>query len=252
MDKQLAQYLERMNYRGDTAPSLATLRALQRSHLASIPYENLDVLHGVPLRFETDALFEKIVTRRRGGVCYELNFLLGDMLRRMGFDLEFLSGMVAGGSGGDFSHALLLIHLPQGDYIVDVGFAKGYLTPFRLYETAWQSDGRDFYRLRAEGGWYLLEQRLPEGGAMEVYRFTLAPRRREEYRAMCDSLCASPKCKFTFMLVCSLETPEGRLVLQDRFCRLESYGGMRQTRPMSGREEIDRLLHDLYGLNERR
>lgn len=252
MDKLLSGYLERMAYIGDTTPNLDTLRALQRRHLEVIPYENLDILHRIPLKFGTDELWEKIVTRRRGGVCYELNFLFGDMLRLMGFQLDFLSGIVAGGSGGDFSHALLLVHLPEGDYIADVGYARGYLTPFKLHETSWQSDSRALYRLRQEQEWYLLERQDSQKGPVEEYRFTLTPRQREEYREMCDFLCQSPKCKFTYMLVCSLELEQGRLTLRDEFTMMERADAEPEIRPVDSREETDRLLWELFGLKERR
>ena len=251
MDKLLDGFLERIEYRGSTDVSLDTLSAIQRQHLAVVPYENLDMLHRIPLAFETERLWDKIVARKRGGVCYELNFLLGDMLRRMGFNLDFLSGIVAGGAGGDFAHALLLVHLPEGDYITDVGFSRGYLAPLRL-SAGWQNDGRFDYRLRQEGDWYLLERRHSEKGPVEEYRFTLTPRQREEYREMCDYLCGAPNCKFTYMLVCSRELPEGRLTLRDDFLMMEPIGGEAYTTPVEDRAETDRLLREKFGLEANR
>ena len=145
----VSEYLARIGYQGAVEVGLPALRGIQRSHLRQVPYENLDLLHRVPLSFDTQRLWDKIVAERRGGVCYELNFLLGDMLRKLGFRVDFLSGIVAGGAGGDFAHALLLVHLPEGDYISDVGFSRGYLMPLRLCGE-WQNDGRWDYRLRRE------------------------------------------------------------------------------------------------------
>lgn len=250
MDAMLRGYLGRMEYGGSTQVCLDTLRALQRQHLKKIPYENLDMLHKIPLKFDIDSLYEKIVIRRQGGVCYELNFLFEEMLRRMGFSVELLSGKVAGGSGGDFSHALLLVHLPEGKYIADVGFARGYLTPLQLTE-GWQTDGRFDYRLRKEGHWEILERRKPGGEITEEYRFTLTPRRREEYREMCDFLCGSPDCKFTYMLVCCLELPEGRLTLRDDFLLMEYHSGKNDSIPVDSPEERNRLLRERFGLRER-
>lgn len=245
------RYLERIGFEGKVSVDLATLQKIQRKQLEMVPYENLDLLHRIPLSFETERLFDKLVTRRRGGVCYEQNFLMGDMLRRMGFTLDFLSGIVAGGAGGDFAHALLLVHLPEGDYIADAGFARGYLTPLRL-SAAWQNDGRFRYRLIPEGEWYRLEREDWEIGPVEEYRFTLTPRRREEYREMCDFLCTSPKCKFTYMLVCSREVARGRLTLRDEFLMMEPIGESAYTEPVKSREETNRILWEKFGLNEER
>ena len=66
-------YLERIRYNGPMEPTREALFALQRAHLYAVPYENLDILAGKPLSLSEDALFDKIVTRKRGGYCFELN-----------------------------------------------------------------------------------------------------------------------------------------------------------------------------------
>src|SRR5690606_35043291 len=71
MDQQQAdEYLERIGASRDTP--LAELQAL---HLEHVPFENLDIHLGVPITLDRDALFHKVVRRRRGGFCYELNGL---------------------------------------------------------------------------------------------------------------------------------------------------------------------------------
>ena len=250
MDSMLRAYLERLRLAEVPQDGLELLRAVQRQSLAEIPYENLDILQGVPLRFGTDELAEKLLERRRGGVCYELNFRMEEVLRRLGLDTALLSGIVAGGAGGDFAHALVLAQLPQGRYIADAGFGRGYLRPLRLDEEDWQWDGRFRYRLRREGDWYLLEREKSDGTVTEEYRFTDTPRRREEYREMCDFLCASPQCKFTYMLVCSRELPEGRLTLRDDFLLMERPGQSPEAKPVT-EEERDRLLWERFRLPPR-
>ena len=82
MNLQLGAYLDRIGYDGALAPDLATLTALHRHHLLAIPYENLDVQLGRELTLDIDAIYEKIVRRRRGGWCYEgLMMLRGRSLK---------------------------------------------------------------------------------------------------------------------------------------------------------------------------
>ena len=76
----LDAYLARIGLRGPCEPTLETLVALHRAHMLSVPFENLDIHLGRPLVLDPAANFEKIVTRRRGGWCYEQNGLFGWVL----------------------------------------------------------------------------------------------------------------------------------------------------------------------------
>src|SRR6185503_6394389 len=90
----LQAYLDRIGFAGEARPDLATLTALHRAHLLAIPYENLDVQFGTPVTIEPAAAFEKIVTRGRGGWCYEMNGLFGAALDEIGFQVTRLAGGV--------------------------------------------------------------------------------------------------------------------------------------------------------------
>lgn len=232
-------YLDRIGYRGALAPTAATLRELHRAHLLAVPFENLDIPLGRPIVLDQDALFDKIVTRRRGGFCYELNGLFAALLRELGFGVTMLSAGVAradGGFGPDFDHLTLLVQ-GQGDrgqataaaapptptsqapapdrWLADVGFGDSFREPLRLVEDLEQpQDGRS-YRIDRDGESLTLMQR--DGAGWEPqYRFTLQPRQHAEYAAMCSYHQTSPDSSFTRKRVCSLATPDGRVTLSDR------------------------------------
>ena len=121
-------YLKRINYRGPLAPTAETLRRLQVAHLLSVPFENLSIHTGEPIVLDDDALFEKIVVRRRGGFCYELNGLFAALLRALGFHVEMLSAGVvsqAGEFGPEFDHMTLLVSLAER-WLADVGFGDSF------------------------------------------------------------------------------------------------------------------------------
>lgn len=88
-------YLERINYRGLLAPTAETLRCLQVAHLLTVPFENLSIHRKEPIVLETEALFGKIVERRRGGFCYEANGLFAALLSNLGFEVKMLAAEVA-------------------------------------------------------------------------------------------------------------------------------------------------------------
>src|SRR5271157_4958068 len=76
-----------------------------------------------PIRLEPPLLYEKIVVRRRGGFCYELNGLFSQLLTALGFQVQMLSARVRrddGGFGPEFDHMLLKVELEQ-PWLVDVG-----------------------------------------------------------------------------------------------------------------------------------
>src|SRR5713226_8538960 len=109
-------YLKRINYRGSLAPTAQTLRELQVAHLLSVPFENLSIHSGEPVILEDEALFEKVVVRRRGGFCYELNGLFSALLQALGFDVRMLSAGVrrsSGEFGPEFDHMALLVTLDR-------------------------------------------------------------------------------------------------------------------------------------------
>ncbi len=108
-------YLLRIGYQGSLEPSIETLRGLQRAHLFSVPFENLDIHLKREIRLDENAFFEKIVKHRRGGFCYELNGLFSRLLQQLGFQVTLLSARVTenGKIGQEFDHLVLLVQLEQ-------------------------------------------------------------------------------------------------------------------------------------------
>ena len=92
-------YLHRIRYHRPLDPSSVTLRALHRAHLHTVPFENLDIHLGRPIALDETALFDKIVARRRGGFCYELNGLFAVLLRILGFTVTLLAASDAHSDG---------------------------------------------------------------------------------------------------------------------------------------------------------
>jgi N-hydroxyarylamine O-acetyltransferase len=87
----VALYLQRIRYEGSVEPNFTTLRTLHLAHLLTVPFENLDIHVQRPITLDRAALFDKIVLRRRGGFCYELNGLFAALLEKLGFVVTLLS-----------------------------------------------------------------------------------------------------------------------------------------------------------------
>jgi N-hydroxyarylamine O-acetyltransferase len=209
-------YLERIGYQGPLTPAAETLRRLQVAHLLSVPFENLSIHSGEPIQLDDAALFEKIVVRRRGGFCYELNGLFAALLRALGFDVVMLSAGVWGSAGEfspEFDHMALQVTLGER-WLVDVGFGDSFREPLRLQTREEQAEGRLAYRIDANGDDRLILTRRDEDGEWKAqYRFSLQPHVYADYAEMCRYHQTSPSSHFMQRRVCSLATPDGRVTL---------------------------------------
>src|SRR5690242_11442785 len=136
-------YLDRLGVAWPAAPDLATLRHLQERHLAAVPFENLSIHLGEPIELTEEALFGKIVRRRRGGFCYELNGLFAALLRSLGYDAALHAAQVVrpdGTLGPPLDHAAIVVSLDEEEWLVDVGFGRFSRHPLRLSGVDAQSD----------------------------------------------------------------------------------------------------------------
>ena len=107
-------YLARIGYNCPLAPTSDTLRALQRQHMLTVPFENLDIGLGREIVLDPERFVEKIVGQRRGGFCYELNGAFATLLAAAGFRVTLLSARVSneqGIAGKEFDHLTLRIDL---------------------------------------------------------------------------------------------------------------------------------------------
>ncbi len=246
----IGAYLARIEYRGPVAPGAETLRALHRAHLLAVPFENLDIHLKRPIVLARDRFFAKIVERRRGGFCYELNGLFAELLRVLGFRVDLLSARVhssSGGFGPEFDHLTLLVHLERRR-LVDVGFGDGFREPLCLDEPGPQlQDGME-YRLDQTGEEWTLLQRDADGAWAPQYRFTLQPRRLEDFAAMCQYQQSSPDSHFRRGRVCTRILPGGHVTLSDRRL-IVSEQGRRVEQNIDGPDAFAAALLAHFGLD---
>lgn len=240
-------YLDRIGLAGPIPVDIQGLRRLQRAHLMSVPFENLDIHLGRPIRLDLPNLFEKIVIQRRGGFCYELNGLFAFLLSSLGFQVTLLSARGAhreGGFGPEFDHLALRVDLDQ-PYLADVGFGDAFLEPLRLVADAEQNELPKTFLLSREGNDWLIRERKAEWEPL--YLFNLVSRSIEDFAPMCQYHQCSPASHFTRGTVCSIATSTGRLTISgDRF--IETHEGIRSERLVQNEMELRTLLIDHFGV----
>jgi N-hydroxyarylamine O-acetyltransferase len=218
--------------------------------LLSVPFENLSIHANEPIVLETEALFEKIVRRRRGGFCYELNGLFAALLRALGFEVAMLSARVANGEGGytpEFDHMALLVTLDEC-WLVDVGFGDTFRQPLLLDDQNVQGQNGRAYRLDLDGEQRILWERKQGDDWKAQYRFSLQPYQFSDYEEMCHYHQTSPESHFRKSRVCSRATPEGRLTLSDMRFISTTLSGDRHERVVQGEEEYAMMLNEHFGI----
>lgn len=249
----IRSYLERIGYDRAVRLDVDTLFGLHRTHLLSVPFENLDIHLGKPIHLDERSLWDKIIVRKRGGFCYELNGLFAWLLKEIGFDVTYLNGRVYNGTGQrgrDFDHLTLLVEVPKDEtkWLADVGFGGAFFEPLRFEYNGEQVQGSRAYRLElVEDGIDLLKRDL-DGGWSHLYFFDLqAHTFPTEYEASCKYHQTSPKSSFTRSRVISLATPDGRITLDSQNLTVTT-NGKRVKRQLSGEAEFQELLNYYFGI----
>jgi N-hydroxyarylamine O-acetyltransferase len=243
------KYLKRIGLSTRPPPTLAGLRAMHRAHLLAIPYENLDVQLRRPVTIERPAIYEKIVERRRGGWCYEMNGLFGWALGELGFNVTRATGSVMREMAGDATnanHLVLRVDLPEGLYLADVGFGDGPRDPVPVAAGAFHSHGFDFSLRRVDEKWWRLHSH--PFGAAPSFDFNLDPANEEQLAAKCEELQADPQSHFRQNLFCFRHTKRGVTSLRGRVLRKITPQAITE-RVIADADDLMTVFRDELGLN---
>ena len=246
----LDAYCARISYKGPRDVSLATLKGLHFAHVHTVPFENLDIHLGQRISLEPSDLFTKIVTRKRGGYCYEVNSFFAMILQAFGFHVQCLLARVLYGFSTfrPRSHQLLLVTVENQSWIADVGFGSCCLRlPLLLTSDVVHEQGPDKFKLRAEAGsTYILEAMLA-GRWQDLYSFTLEPFLLADYEPYNYWNSTAPYVRWTQQKVCTIPTKEGRVMAVDMEFKIHTQESTQTLRARDYAEYVQ-FLHDYFGL----
>ena len=248
MDSQA--YLLRIGLESKLKPTLDALHLLQDAHMRHVPFENLDVLLGRPLNLKTHALFEKIVTRKRGGYCFELNMLYGWLLSEIGFDPVPMLARVWLRDPVDTpprTHLVNRVKIDGQDWISDVGFGgRAARGPLKIQDGYEVDDGDGRIRIMQDAEFGFRISRFQDGTWSDQYTVETKPAHLADILSGNHWTENHPESHFRHGIGVGLFTKEGRTSF---------YGGVlthrgRETRsePISGQAKILDVLEDDFGL----
>jgi N-hydroxyarylamine O-acetyltransferase len=248
LDEQtVLAYLKRIGAERPQVLNETMLAGLHRAHLMTVPFENLSIHLGEAISLADDDLISKIVTRRRGGFCYELNGAFALLLEALGAEVVRVAARVYGdgGLGPPFDHLALVVRLPVGNgrWLADVGFGSHTSYPLRYNSRQEQDD---------PGGQFVLADAAD--GDVDVLRdgqaqYRIEPRMRDlaDFIPTCWWQQTSPESHFRQNTICSRLTAEGRVTLSGRTL-ITTTSGARTEQQLETDDAVAAAYHDHFGI----
>jgi N-hydroxyarylamine O-acetyltransferase len=243
---QLDAYLRRIGIARPQRADLDALCAVHRAHLLAIPYENLDVQLGLRTTTSVAECFEKIVTRGRGGWCYEMNGLLGWALQELGFRVTRCAAAVMRETRGDSvmgNHLVLKVDLEEGHFLADAGFGDGPIDPIRVVPGAFTSHGVRFALTQPHSGWWRLANL--DAAVPDSFDFNLVEADERALDAQCSALQTSADSTFVQNLVAIRYAKRGITTLRGRTLKYFAAGATTVRLLHSPEELVDVLRSDI-------
>ena len=252
-DVKLNAYFERIGFAGSIAPTLQTLEALHALHAATIPFENLNSILGLPVLLDQASLNQKLLTDRRGGYCFEQNLMLLRVLRDLGFEARGHLARVLWGrrdvEGLTTDHMLMTVDVGGATYLADVGFGGLLLTtPLKLKTDIEQETPGTTYRLTGAEPTLRLEVKRDDHW-WPAYEFDLTEVDDAGFEARNRDLNADPEWFLHHHLLLEICSPEGRRVLYDTRLTTTTLDAGIETHTLSSVPEMRDTLTSMFNMN---
>ncbi|MDK1476024.1 arylamine N-acetyltransferase [Streptomyces sp. 549] len=257
-DFDLDAYLARIGFIGERAPTERTLRELQRRHVLSIPFENLEIILGRPVLLDLPSLQAKLVRQRRGGYCFEHSTLFAAALERLGFGVTGLAARVRMGQEGRLlptTHAVLRVSTRETpatgrEWLCDVGFGRNALEPAEFTDGAEVSEGGWRFRLVRESTdpvevW--VWRTLVGGEAHDAHAFPLLPQYPVDYAVGNHWVSTTPRSPFVTGLRVQRVEPGVQYALDGQRVTALRPDGRTEVREVEP-AEVPKVLEHTFGI----
>ncbi|MGM7684213.1 arylamine N-acetyltransferase family protein [Cytobacillus sp. Hm23] len=242
-------YLQRIGVHSLTGEKEQDLRTLQRHHLYTVPFENLDVINSVPIKLNLTNIYHKIVNNERGGFCYELNGLFNWLLEKLGYKVTMISATISTGKDQWYkanSHLTNLVTINERDFLVDVGCGDTVRSPILLTgEIVEDISGK--YRIQAVDDIFFDLQKHMNNEWHTQFRFNKTPREYAFFNEICHWNQTNPQSKFTQQTIVTIATPNGRVTVTDEHIIITNDG--QRSKQTYSTNEFNTILNHYFDIN---
>lgn len=235
----LSRYLERIDCARPVRADLDALARLMRAHLASIPFENLDQQLGRPVTTDLGRIYDKIVIRRRGGWCFEVNTLFEWALAEMGFAVRPLAAHVGRSEHAPAltdDHKCLRVDLDGTAFLVDVGFGGSQLQPMPIVPG--KTEQLPYRLALAETGDGFLRFSDTAHGGTSSFDFTADPVAPGHFDASSARLQNDPASPFRLNLTVQRRLADRHVILRGKIVRTMTAESIEETRLASASDLV--------------
>lgn len=244
-------YLKRIGLARAESPTRAFLDELLYAHQVSVPFENLDVyeLHR-NVSLEVPDLFDKIVARKRGGYCFELNGLFFALLQALGFDTWPCAARVTLRSAvrAEISHRGSIVRFDDGLYYADVGFGGPMPSFALLLQDGFARTERDqsFTVHALDNHWWDICFTGSNGIEKSVLRPCSLPSEEQDFVALSYYLSQDPQSAFRLNRMVNVRTADGARNLRNS--TYTEFSGAKRTVMELADDQIPRVITEKFGI----
>ncbi len=245
----LQAYYDRIGF-SEGGTDTERLFRLHKCHITSIPFENIDVYNKKTISLAPDDVFNKLVTQRRGGYCFEMNGLIAEALKEMGFKVYGVLARVAMGPGG-FGQHLHRMNIAEADgkrFVCDVGFGGDCFVEPLLFELGLEqyTHGCTYRIMRSQEVQYAV-QILKEGVFTNMLGFDDIPALPGDFNVSNFYTNCYHESGFRHFIMINLFTETGRYSMFNE--QLTIRNGDEVVRKALKKEEIPDALVKYFGIN---
>lgn len=249
----LQDYLDRIGFRRAAQADMATVAEMMRCQLFSVPFENLDVQAGKIVSLVPEEIVEKILHRKRGGYCYEVNGLFAMALEALGIPYQFVAARpMFYPVKRPKTHMAIVLRVNGEEWLCDLGFGSyGIRAPMRLdaLDVEVRQDFDTFVLSKAGDREYLLKA-LVDGEWANQYAFDLSPQEWIDFVPANYLNSTHPDAVFVQKLLVVLHDQTGRKILFGDTLKTVAHGkAEKRTVAMEDRAAI---LAEMFGLTQNR
>jgi len=245
----LDAYFDRIGFHASAAADFDTLREMMRRQLRSVPFENLDVQAGKVVSLVPEEIFAKIVEKRRGGYCYEVNGLFAMALGAIGIPYRFVAARpMTYPVRRPRTHMAILATIDGVQWLCDLGFGSyGIREPLDLARLDLEvRQDLDTFRLGMVSDRVYLLQSLSAGVWKNLYEFDLSVQEWVDFEPANFMNSKHPDSIFVRNLMVVLQNDRGKEVLTSYSFKSVSPEGECETRVRP--DEIPGLLEERFGI----